>query len=219
GTADPARAARRAGTPHCVQAGRANVLKSTPRPLRATIAPDYVRAGNTPDLPQNHWVLASRTTFDGLAGDGADYQIVTFDYQNGRWDRTERAFYGFATVTEHHRDTTGITTANINTTVPASLPVSRSIVESFRTDSFYTKGLLAQQITQTGAGARFLETDNTYRVVTVPNGTGQPGLEDFTETRFPQLVQTDRLFYEGQATASEQTSETFPYHAFGNVTQ
>src|SRR5262249_60088349 len=91
--------------------------------------------------------------------------------------------------------------------------------ESFRTDSFYTKGLLAQQITQTGAGARFLETDNTYRVVPVPNGTGQPGLEDFTETRFPQLVQTDRLFYEGQATASEQTSETFAYDGFGNVTQ
>jgi hypothetical protein len=102
-------------------------------------------------------------------------------------------------MTEQQRDTTDVTTANIGTTVPSSLPVFRSIIEIFRTDSFYTKGLRTQQITQTGAGARFLEMDNTYNVVTVPNGTGQLGLEDFTETRFPQLVRTDKLFYEGRS--------------------
>ncbi len=206
-------------TVHLNQRGRTNLLKSITRPLGATIALDYVRSGNTPNMPQNRWVMASRTVFDGLAGDGADHQIATFDYQNGRFDRAERTFYGFAAVTEHQRDTTGVTTANIGTTVPASLPVFREIVQSFRTDSFYTKGLLAQQITQTGAGARFLETDQTYNVVTVPNGTGQPGLEDFTETRFPQMVRRDRLFYEGQATAAKQTAETFAYDGFGNVTQ
>src|SRR5262249_50281301 len=56
-------------------------------------------------------------------------------------------------------------------------------------------------------------------VVTVPNGTGQAGLEDFTETRFPQLVRTDKLFFEGQPTAGQRTSETFAYDDFGNVTQ
>jgi hypothetical protein len=76
------------------------------------------------------------------SGDGADFQIATFDYQNGKWNRAERTFYGFATVTEQHRDTTGVTTANIGTTTPASLPVFRSIIESFRTDSFYTRGHL-----------------------------------------------------------------------------
>src|SRR5262249_36524585 len=107
----------------------------------------------------------------------------------------------------------------LGTTTPASLPVFRSIIESFRTDSFYTKGLLAQQVTQDGAGARFVETDQTYNVVTVPNGAGVSGLENFTETRFPQLVQRNKLFFEGQPTAGEQTSETFAYDAFGNVTQ
>src|SRR5262249_4605685 len=97
GYADHIAASGSAVTLPSTHRGRANLLKTSPRPLGAPIALDYVRAGNTPDLPQNHWVLASRTTFDGLAGDGADYQIVTFDYQNGRWDRTERAFYGFAT--------------------------------------------------------------------------------------------------------------------------
>ena len=34
-------------------------------------------------------------------------------------------------------------------------------------------------------------------VVTVPNGTSAPGLEGFTDSRFPQLVQRNKLFFEG----------------------
>src|SRR5262249_11792969 len=115
--------------------------------------------------------------------------------------------------------TTIVTADDLNTTPLSSLPVLRSIIQSFRTYSFYTKGLLAQEVTQDGAGARFLETGHTHNVVTVPNGTGQPGLEDFTQTRFPQLVRTDKLFYEGQATAGQRTAETFAYDGFGNVVQ
>src|SRR5262249_41686447 len=169
----------------------------------------------------------SRTVFDGIgatvAGDSnapvpipnaAHYQVATFDYQNGKWDRAERTFYGFATVTEQQRITDD--SFVLGTTDPASLPVFRSIIESFRTDSFYTKGLLTHQITQDGAGAHFLETDQTYNVVTVTPGVG--GLENFTDVRFPQLVQTDKRFFEGQPTAGEQTSETFAYDDPGNVT-
>jgi hypothetical protein len=49
-------------------------LQSISRPLGATITLDYTRAGNTTDLPQNHWVMSSRTVDDGMsaiAGDGA----------------------------------------------------------------------------------------------------------------------------------------------------
>src|SRR5262249_44662345 len=104
GYADHIRADGSAVTVHFNQRGRTNLLRSITRPLGATIALDYVRAGNTPQMPQNRWVLASRTVFDGLAGDGVEsrggthYQIATFDYENGRWDRAERTFYGFATV-------------------------------------------------------------------------------------------------------------------------
>src|SRR5262249_61990972 len=118
-------------TPTCSTRGPPNLLKSTPRPMGAPVTLASVRSGNTPDMPQNRWVMSSRTLFDGVAGDGADYQIATFDYENGRFDRAERTFYGFATVTEQERDTTGVTTASIGTTVPTSLPVFRSTVESF----------------------------------------------------------------------------------------
>src|SRR5262249_7474302 len=156
--------------------GKTTLLQTITRPLGATITLDYTRAGNTTDLPQNHWVMSSRTVFDGIgatvAGDSnapvpvpgaAHYQVATFDYQNGKWDRAERTFYGFATVTEQQRITDD--SFVLGTTDPASLPVFRSIIESFRTDSFYTKGLLTHQITQDGAGAHFLETDQTYNVV------------------------------------------------------
>jgi RHS repeat-associated protein len=198
--------------------GRTNLLKGIQRPLGATIALDYVRAGNTPEHPQRRWVLASRTVFDGLEGDGADYQIATFAYQDGRWDRAERTFYGFRTVREQHRDTTGVTMANIGTTDPAALPNFRTIQQTFRTDSFYTKMLLERQVTEDGAGAPFLETAQTYDVVAVANDTAVPGLEDFTATRFPQLSRRDRRFFEGQPAPGKQTAETFVYDAFGNVT-
>ena len=207
--------------------GRTNLLKDIRRPLGATIALDYVRAGNTTDHPQRRWVLASRTVFDGLADgrtDGlpdnnADYQIATFTYENGRWDRAERTFYGFRTVREQHRDTTGVTTASIGSTTPSSLPIFRSIVQTFRTDSFYTKSLLERQVTENRVGARFLETAQTYDVVTVtdPNNTAIPGLEDFTATRFAQMVRRDRLLYEGQPSPGKQTAETFTYDTLGNI--
>src|SRR5262249_34574434 len=111
--------------------GKTNLLKSISRPLAATITLDYTSAGNTTDLPQHHWVMSSRTTDDGMgaiAGDvgfvpnAAHTQLSTFSYQNGKWDRAERTFFGFATVTEQQLDT-----ANAN-------KLTRTITETFRTD-------------------------------------------------------------------------------------
>src|SRR5262249_61031903 len=138
-------------------------------------------------LPQYRWVIWSRTCHHALGATARDVgfvpnaahtQLSTFSYQNGKWDRAERTFFGFATVTEQQLDT-----ANAN-------KLTRTITETFRTDSFYTKGLLASQVTRDGAGNSFLETDNTYSVVTVTPGVG--GLGDFTDVRFPQLVQRNK---------------------------
>ena len=95
-------------------------------------------------------------------------------------------------------------------------------MQTFRTDSFYTKMLLERQVTEDGAGAPFLETAQTYNVVNGvrPNETDPaiPGLEDFTATRFPQLTRRDRRFFEGQPAPGKQTAETFVYDSFGNTT-
>ncbi len=85
--------------------GRTNLLKKVYRPLGATIDLEYERSGNTQDQPQSRWVMSKTTVFDGHVGEGADTQVTTFQYANGRYDRAERDFYGYATVTEEHRDT------------------------------------------------------------------------------------------------------------------
>ena len=118
-------------------------------------------------------------------------------------------------MTEHHRDTTTFT-AGMD---PASLPALPLHHRELPHRQLHTKGLLAQQITQTGAGARFLETDNTYSVVTVPNGTRVARPRGLHRDPLPATGPGDKLFYEGQATAGQQTVETFAYDGFGNVTQ
>ena len=187
--------------------GRTNLLKDIRRPLGATVALDYERAGNTPEHPHRRWVLASRTVFDGLADDGADFQIATFSYEQGRWDRAERTFYGFRTVKEQHRDTTGVTTANIGSTMPTALPVYRSMVLTFRTDSFTTKMLPERQITEDGAGARFLETAQTYDVVNGrPTAAASPGLR----TSPPPASRNSRAASGGSSRASRPPASRPP---------
>jgi len=194
--------------------GRTNLLKTVYRPLGAEIELDYARSGNTTDQPGNRWVLSRVDTFDGHAGDGdvvvspgvAVTHVTTITYAGGKYDRAERDFYGFRTVTTGQLD-------------PGhSNALYRSVVSTYKNDTFYNKGLLESEVTKDAAGNKFTEQINTYNVVTVVAGRGG-ALEDYTATRFPQLVRTDHRFYEGQATAGKSTFQTFGYDALGNITQ
>jgi RHS repeat-associated protein len=181
--------------------GRTNLLKKVHNPLGAVIELDYARSGNTTEHPGNQWVLSRKTLFDGVPGDGVDELVTTYRYDGGKFDRVEREFYGFRTVIEEHRN------GNV---------LYRSIVKDFHNDTFYTQGLLEREVTQDAAGAKFLEMVNEYEVATVSNGIA--GLEDFTAVRNPQLVKTERLFYEGNPTPSKSTSVSYQYDNLGNLT-
>jgi RHS repeat-associated protein len=193
--------------------GRTNLLKTVRRPLGGRFDLDYARSGNTTDQPGNRWVLAETRVFDGFAGDGdADLgggvfvtQKTTYTFEDGFYDRAEREFYGFRTVREQHRD-------------PANGDaLYREIVRTYFNDSFYTRGLMESEALQDALGRKFTEAVNIYDVVTVADGAGAAGLEDFTETRFPQLVRTDRNFYEGNPAPGKSTHTQNEYDAIGNV--
>ena len=186
---------------------RTNLLKHVSRPLGATIDLDYARSGDTSDQPGNRWVLAKSTVFDGYVGDGADQQLTTFVYGDGKYDRGEREFYGFHTVTEEIRNPA------------AGNALYRSIVRTYGNSSYYDKGLLLRELTRDDLGRSFLETVNTYSPIDLADGAAVLGLEDFTTTRFPALAQVDRLFYEGQALPGKTTQSTYEYDALGNVTR
>lgn len=188
------------------QTGRTNLLRSVKRPLGARIDLDYARDGNTYDLPQSRWVLSSTTVSDGHAGDGADVQHTTFRYEGGRFDRMERMFLGYGRVVTEQRDP------------GANNAVFRKLTSDYRTDSLYSRGLLARTQTADGAGRVFLETTNTYQLRDV--ATGSPAdPNSTTATVFPALVRTDRHFHEGQQNASVLTHTEMDYDGFGNVTR
>src|SRR5262249_17525923 len=126
--------------------GKTNLLKSIKRPLGAVIDLDYDRTGNTYDLPQSRWVMTRVNVTDGVPGAGVATRVTTYRYEGGVFNRLEREFYGFARVTEEHRDPTH------------GGAVYRSVVQEYRNDSFYTRGLEKRDVTQDAAGHPFLET-------------------------------------------------------------
>ncbi len=187
--------------------GRTNLLRTVTRPLGAKMDFDYKRDGNTYGLPQSRWVLSRVSVDDGRPGDGQDVQLTTYQYAGGVFDRLERDFLGYATVTEERRDP------------GAGDAVYRVVTRQYRTDSYYTRGLMTLERTTDAAGHPFTETENTY----TPSDVGSPGasvdLKSTTATVFPQLTRVDRRFFEGRPTAGKATFSTMEYDAFGNITR
>jgi len=175
--------------------GRTNMLRKVNGPMGgAYFSMDYERVGNTYDLPQSKWVLKSVEIFDGVPGDGIDTMRQQFSYEDGFQDRQEREFYGFKKVIS--RD---LNTANNNI-------VYRSHVQQFLNSTYYNKGLLVSEWLEDAAGKRFTQTNNLYDLRALQ-----------TYVQYPALHQTERLFYEGAATAGVRTVTQYEYDALGNV--
>lgn len=140
---------------------------------------------------------------DGHAGDGVDTQIKTFEYEEGFYHRREREFFGFETVKEHQHNDDG--------------SVYRSVINTYHNDSYYNKGLQKHSVTVDGAGNKYLETENTYLLRNVETGNELSNPQHLTAVVFPELVRTDKRFFEGQAVAGKSTYETFAYNASGDI--
>ncbi|MFJ7958180.1 SpvB/TcaC N-terminal domain-containing protein [Streptomyces sp. NPDC096319] len=184
--------------------GRTNLLRSVDRPMGARIDLDYTRAGNTAAMPGSRWVLSRVSVFDGLAGDGADTRLTTFRYEQGHYDRQERAFLGFGRVVTEDRDT------------GAGGAVRRTLTDEYRTDGYVSRGLLTRTLTEDGAGHPYRETLHTYRLIdTATNEEADP--KNRTATVFPRLTRIEEKHYEGAATAGAATTTQLSYDAHGNV--
>lgn len=185
---------------------RTNMLKKVERPMGATITLDYSRDGNTYELPQSRWNLVSVSVFDGHIGEGADTHITEYQYQTPHHDRLEREFFGYATVVEKHLNT------------EASNALYRSVTKTFLTDSYYSKGLLQKEQMTDAAGNLFTETENSYVMYNVEAQSTQSAPFG-AATIFPQLVRTDKRFYEGTGSAQKSTYTANEYDSLGNITR
>ncbi|GAA2207343.1 hypothetical protein GCM10009850_028010 [Nonomuraea monospora] len=183
------------------QTGRTNLLKTVKRPLGATIELDYTRDGNTYDLPGSRFVLSSVSSHDGLAGDGEDVQRTTYTYAGGVFDRLEREFRGYASVTAQARDRND--------------GLYRTLAFTYDTTGHYTKGLLTRTLMADGEGRPFTEQLQTYELRDVTTGGAGNG-GSTTASIFPMLVRTDERWYEGQPTPGKQTRTELAYDKYGN---
>ncbi|GGB25045.1 SpvB/TcaC N-terminal domain-containing protein [Puia dinghuensis] len=189
--------------------GRTNLLRTVNRPMGAVFALDYQRVGNTFDMPNSVWTLASVKVFDGFKGDGPDTLMTTFGYSGGHFDRDERDFFGFRTVQTSSHDA-----AHNNA-------VYSMATETFANDNFYTKGMALSQLLQSGDGKKYTETDNTYELHDITSGTVLPDSYKTNDAgaAFVALSRTDHLFYEGQPNPGKTTYFTYGYDTKGNVIQ
>ena len=237
--------------------GRSNLLKSINRPLGAVINLEYERTGNTFNLPQSRWVMSQVSVFDGVGSDtpspdlatGSDYMAYSYDYLDGQYDRFEREFFGFEQVITEELNTLGRHVAEnadddeiFNDAVITDLAgaeVYRRVTQSFRTDSFYTKGLLSASETvgrrnPDGSGdlVPYRKSTNEYHLKHLISGTvltelvGNEADEDQIallkiyrdngDSIFPQLHRTEQFYFEGGSTSKSMAME-HEYDDIGNV--
>jgi len=189
--------------------GRTNLLRTVNRPMGSAFSLDYQRLGNTYEMPNSVWTMASLRVFDGFKGDGPDTLLTTFDYAGGHFDRDERDFFGFRTVRTTNHDAA-------HNNVPYSISS-----QTYGNDNFYTRSLVLSELVESGDGKKYTETDNTYELHDINSGGVLPDSYKSNDAgaAFVALMRTDHLFYEGQPQAGKSTYMTYGYDTKGNVTQ
>lgn len=184
--------------------GRTNLLRTVKSPMHGSFSMNYALTGNTYAHPQSKWVLTEVTTDDGIADDGPNAR-TTFAYEGGRYDRRERNFYGFQTVTTTQWDTQKNT-------------AYRQVVQEFDNTNYYTKGTLLRETMQDAAGKKYTETAHTYALRdAITQQPFQNPASNLDGTAWNALLKTEKRHYEGQSNAGLIATTTFEYDAFGNV--
>ncbi|MEP6862912.1 MAG: SpvB/TcaC N-terminal domain-containing protein [Deltaproteobacteria bacterium] len=199
--------------------GRANLLKKVTRPLGATFTLDYARKGNTVDMPHSRQVLARVEVDDGVdlgASFPSPNLVTTFAYDQGRYQRNEKEFYGFGKVTTSRPD--GVT-----------------VEDDFDTSTVALHGRLLKEIKRDAASTLLHEHDIGYQLLDVFDAnnnivTGDIGCTDdlpallrreasVCTPTFPVVVSDSETRSEGGvATKSHLVTDLASDHdRFGNV--
>ncbi len=190
--------------------GGGNLLKRVIRPLGGSFDLDYLRVGNTVDMPEGRYVLSKVTVHDGVAA-GTGHDIATrYEYLGGYHDRNEREFLGFATVARTNAD-------------------ESKLVQTFLNGDFRHKGLLRSETVLDPKGRKFVETVNDYWdpplvgtavdtecVRRTPASLVYPDA-GYCAPSFVPLRSAEKRFYEGQEVAGLVSRQAFKYDGFGNV--
>jgi RHS repeat-associated protein len=187
--------------------GRTNLLRKVYRPMGASFTLDYENVGNTYDLPNSVWVMNELEVNDGVPGDGADLMKMYIEYENGKYDRREREFFGFEKVIIHELDT------------EHEDSIVRTTETLYENSNYYLKGLQKSEGLLDSEGRKYSET--TYQYQLKDSGTGNLLPPTFASSdfgmAFPALVESKTYIYEGNQTSGLQTSTKYTYDQWGNT--
>lgn len=206
---------------------RTNKLKTVFNPLGGSFTMDYKSQKTDYNNPNSKWAMSSLVINDGynLVNDGKDVYRKDFAYENGKYDRREREFYGYETVkqmdskTDSNNATTGI---------------YRTTVSKYHNQNYFLNGMLKETYVLKGTdeNMKFSRTENFYDIlklnstnsgfaspqVILPNTFDVGGTEG-RRSAAVILSKTKNYLYELAPTPQLTTQEEMIYDNKGRVVQ
>lgn len=138
---------------------RTDMLKSVKNPLGGKYTVDYKVQPVTYDNPSAKWAMSDLVIEDNYdkVNDGVDVYKKSFVYEDGRYDRREREFYGYATVKEIEYN---VDENNVPTTV------YRTHVSKYHNRSYFLHGLPTERYMLRGddENQKFTRDIHTYQI-------------------------------------------------------
>ena len=200
---------------------KTHLLKKVNTPLGGSWELDYTRDGNTYNMPQSKWLLTKIETNDGFTGDsdfGPDETLTTAVYNNPKYDRREREFYGYEQLTVEQR-------------YPSNNQIYRYSERWIHNNNYYLKGAEKQSGMYTATGEPLSEKQTYYNLlnpdtpqVNEPasnniNGYySQGNLDEDRDRIFVVPVRTVNLTFE-EGISISNTQKFKEYDNFGNITK
>ncbi|WP_233494472.1 RHS repeat-associated core domain-containing protein [Mesonia sp. K7] len=208
---------------------KTHLLKKVHTPLGGSWEVDYERTGNTYDMPQSKWVLNKVETNDGFNGDsafGPNNTLTEVSYENPKYNRRERSFFGFEKVTVAQKDVT-----------QSGNPTYRYSETEYHNDNYYLKGAPKAVSTYNASGELLSSQETLYNLLDPDNDHPQTNMSANASTYYLEsslignaeaLVDQSRLFvapvktinrnYEGSQ-YMESITEFLAYDSYGNLTK
>ncbi|MCB0639894.1 MAG: hypothetical protein KDC54_24900 [Lewinella sp.] len=183
--------------------GRTNLLRAVHNPLGGRFVVDYQTTGNTVEMPFALWTMSRLEVYDGLPSDGDDGAFYTFAYREGKYDRHERAFYGFGEIDVDERG--------------GDDELLRRRQLAYDQSNFYRQGLLLSESWWSPEEVKLREIDYRYELRDVL--TGDPltpaAANSYDGLAFPALVQQQEYFFQGGNELVR--TQQYDYDGYGNL--
>lgn len=187
--------------------GRTNKLRRVTRPMGGSFVLDYSSSVASYDLPYTIWLLTRVEAFDGVPEDGDRRTLLTYRYQDPRFDRHERAFLGYGRVITESRNTSGRDS------------IYRQVVRRYDNRNYYRKGLLLSEEWQRADGQPLRAIRYSYQVRSVEE---EGNLSPVAELRadylgFPLLSERQFIQYDESGRIGLTRRTTYTYDRYGQI--